>query len=47
LSVIFYGPGSGIGTTGDAAPANWVPDRHMKSRATRCEVLSLTVGWAS
>jgi hypothetical protein len=46
LSVIFYGPDSGIGITGDAAPANWVPDRHMPSRANRCQVLSLSVGWA-
>jgi hypothetical protein len=47
VSVIFYGPGSRFRVMGNSAPANWVPDRHMPSRAARCGVLSLTVVWPS
>jgi len=43
VSVVVYGPHSGLGAGGNRAPRTRVLDAHMPSRATRCHLCSWTV----
>lgn len=47
VPVLFYGPASGFSMIGKPAPGSWVPDSHMPSDATRCQVYTWTVGSTS
>jgi hypothetical protein len=47
VPVLFYGPASGFSMIGKPAPGSWVPDSHMPTGATRCQVYTRTVGSTS